>query len=262
MRQDPMRQHRMRRHSKGRHSIPPSDFQSPIRQPGLDRREVLKAGALGLMAWSGAGRLQASPAAAAPACVLTPRQTAGPFYRDLDLMRSDLREDREGVPLRLELTVVDASTCQPIPGALVDVWHCDAAGIYSGFAQQAEDAHHGRQGTARRDSTFLRGLQSADGEGQVRFQTIFPGWYSGRVTHIHFMVHLGGRTAVTSQLYFPDEITGEIYQRSVYGGHGTGYPRLAEDGIFRHSKDVQALIVKVRPQDEGYAASHVLGVRL
>jgi protocatechuate 3,4-dioxygenase beta subunit len=106
-------------------------------------------------------------ATAAPDCVLMPELTEGPYYLDLDLVRSDITEGRPGLPLDLRVNVVDAGSCEPIEGAAVDVWHCDAEGIYSGV--------DGAEG-----ETFCRGVQLTDAGGTAEFLTVFPGWYTGR----------------------------------------------------------------------------------
>jgi protocatechuate 3,4-dioxygenase beta subunit len=135
------------------------------------------------------------------ACTLTPEQTEGPYYFDVDSIRSDIREDREGVPLRLALRVRDADQCRPIRNAVVDIWHCDAAGSYSGFEEEG---------------SFLRGAQVTDADGVVEFTTIYPGWYPGRTVHIHAKVHLDRETVLTTQLYFDERTTAAVYRRAPY----------------------------------------------
>lgn len=120
----------------------------------------------------------------ASTCVVKPEQTEGPYYVDTQLNRSDIREEREGIPLELTFNVsrVDegnAAACGPLAGALVDIWHCDALGEYSGV----EDNAAGDFDT--RGETFLRGYQVTDENGTARFTTIYPGWYQGRAVHIH-----------------------------------------------------------------------------
>jgi protocatechuate 3,4-dioxygenase beta subunit len=125
----------------------------------------------------------------AGSCTLTAEQSEGPFYFDVDRIRGDIREDREGTPLRLRLRVRDQEAgCEPIPNAVVDIWHCDAEGSYS-----AEP------------NTYLRGAQVTDRDGIAEFTTIYPGSYPGRTRHIHAKVHLDRQTVLTTQLYFPDD---------------------------------------------------------
>ena len=146
-------------------------------------------------------------------CTLYPEQTEGPYYVDGDLLRADVREGKAGTPLSLELLVVTGGSCAPLGNAAVDIWHCDAAGIYSGFTGQL-----GAQDTS--GQVFLRGTQLTGADGRVRFQTIYPGWYPGRTTHIHFKVHLSGNREVTSQLYFDEALNREVYTTDPYAAHG------------------------------------------
>ena len=123
------------------------------------------------------------------ACRLTTQSTEGPYYFDVDSIRSDIREDREGTLLRLGIRVRDAGSCDPIEDAVVDVWHCDALGRYSGF-EEAEG------------ETFCRGAQVTNADGVAQFRTVYPGWYPGRTPHIHVKVHLDRTTVLPTQLYF------------------------------------------------------------
>jgi protocatechuate 3,4-dioxygenase beta subunit len=164
--------------------------------------------------------------AEASTCVVYPRQTEGPFHLDLDLLRSDITDGRHGVPLRLALRVVAAGSCAPIQAAVVDVWHCDAAGVYSGYPGQLG-------GKDTRGERFLRGSQVTDADGNVGFETIYPGWYPGRTTHVHFTVRLRGGRAATSQLYFPEEETAAVYRLPAYAARGQKDTSNAADGVVR-----------------------------
>jgi len=137
---------------------------------------------------------------ASATCTVTPELTEGPFYFDVDAIRSDIREDREGTPLRLAVRVRDADSCEPIENAVVDIWHCDAVGTYSGF-EAASQGGPGGGGGPTDEETYLRGAQVTNSEGIVRFTTIYPGWYRGRTVHIHAKVHLDKRTVLTTQLF-------------------------------------------------------------
>ena len=150
-----------------------------------------------------------------PDCVAQPEQTEGPYFVDKVLERSDIRLDpatgriSAGAPLALQFVlskVTSIGACAVLPGAQVDIWHCDALGVYSDVRDRSGDTV-GQQ--------FLRGYQVSDGEGRVRFNTIYPGWYRGRAVHIHFKIRVpgdGGRTdEFTSQLYFPDELTDRVH---------------------------------------------------
>jgi protocatechuate 3,4-dioxygenase beta subunit len=160
-------------------------------------------------------------ATTSPDCVLTPELTEGPYYLDLDLMRRDITEGRSGLPFDLAVKVVDADSCEPIEDAVVDVWHCDAEGVYSGV-----------QGD---DETFLRGVQVADTAGTASFRTIFPGWYTGRAVHIHLKVIQGGQTW-TGQLFFDDATLDEVYALHPYSSRGPADTPNSADGIFGQSE--------------------------
>lgn len=186
-----------------------------------------RAALAGIAALGAVGRVDAQPAPSAGACVLTPRSTEGPFYFDPGLLRADVTEGRPGAPLELALEVVEARGCAPLRGALVEIWHADAFGAYSGYA--------GQSGGSTKGETFLRGALLADGDGRVRFRTIWPGWYPGRVTHVHFKVRLDARNLLTGQLYFPDEVNRRIYASAPPYAARQGRPQMTNDadGLFR-----------------------------
>lgn len=167
-----------------------------------------------------AGSGPAAVAAGLVSCVLTPEQTEGPYYVDAAKVRRDIRGGRSGIAMLLRTTVVDVSTCKPVRGAAVDVWHCDAGGVYSGV--------NGNTGT------FLRGVQRTDASGRATFLTIFPGWYEGRTTHIHVKVHLGGNVLHTGQLYFPEASVTAAAKVAPYSRRGEPDTRNAQDAIYRN----------------------------
>ncbi|HMI82151.1 MAG TPA: intradiol ring-cleavage dioxygenase, partial [Solirubrobacterales bacterium] len=143
--------------------------------------------------------------------------------------RREIVEDRQGVPLALAVTVVDASTCEPIRDAAVDVWHCDALGVYSGVP--------GSEG-----ETYLRGLQLTDAKGLAEFATVYPGQYPGRTTHIHVKVHTGGRrsdgtysgghVSHTGQLFTDDRHDAEVFALSPYNRNPAEITPRNADAIF------------------------------
>ena len=185
--------------------------QRTTRRGSLVKLGGVVAAALGAGAWeaaSDAGAAGAGPAAVASGlvtCVLTPEQTEGPYYVDGAKLRRDVREGRPGTALTLRTTIVDAATCKPVRGASVEIWHCDAAGVYSGVEQQRTVGE-----------LFLRGVQKTDAKGVAAFLTIFPGWYPGRTAHIHTIVHVGGNVVHTGQLYFTEAVTRAIYRQAPY----------------------------------------------
>jgi protocatechuate 3,4-dioxygenase beta subunit len=174
-------------------------------------------------------------------CTLTAEQTEGPYYFDADSIRSDIREDREGTTLRLAIRVREAEACTPLADAVVDVWHCDATGVYSGF----------EEGEGER---FLRGAQVTNSDGIVQFRTIYPGWYTGRTPHIHVKVHIDRETVLTTQLYFDEETNAKVYANAPYepGRDQTN----ASDGIFDES-----LVLDLSEEDGGILGTISFDVR-
>jgi protocatechuate 3,4-dioxygenase beta subunit len=180
-------------------------------------------------------------------CVLTPELTEGPYYVPGDKVRRNITEGKPGVPLLLRLKVLDVSTCRPIKGAAVDVWHCDAGGLYSEEAQLGTGSQ-----------TFLRGIQRTDRNGLALFRTIYPGWYQGRTVHIHVKVYLGGRTVHRGQLFFSDALTDVVYRRSPYSSRGARTTRNATDSIFVNGG--KRSLLRVAKSGSGYVGRITLGV--
>lgn len=188
-------------------------------------------------------------------CVLLPEMTEGPYYLDLDLVRSNIAEDRVGAPLALTIVVADADSCTPIQDAAVDLWHCDAEGIYSGFVAASTG-----QGTGTDDTVFLRGTQITDNNGAVTFQTLYPGWYEGRTVHMHMKVHVGGSTIHTTQLFFDDAFTDEVYAANEpYASRNNRGTLNSNDNIY--SGGGEATTLNVSESTGGYAATLVVGVQ-
>ncbi|MDJ0768871.1 MAG: hypothetical protein QNJ12_08760 [Ilumatobacter sp.] len=157
-------------------------------------------------------------------CALLADTTAGPFPNRERLDRRDVTEGYPGHPLRLGLRVIDAA-CEPVPGAAVEIWHADATGDYSSYQDGGTGKDEG-EGTA-----FLRGLQTAGDDGIVEFLTIYPGWYPGRAVHIHLSVHVSGDTTLTSQLFFDDGYTEQVYASAPYDEFGPPDTPNGRDGI-------------------------------
>ena len=188
----------------------------------------------------------------AEVCALTPEVTEGPYYVDPGLVRANITEGRPGVPMRLRMQVVDA-TCAPVNNARVDVWHCDAQGIYSGFGG-GETGQESAEG-----DTFLRGTLFADAAGVVEFATIYPGWYRGRTTHVHFKVFLDERTVLTGQVFFPDALSEFLYLNAPdYARSSTRDTLNADDGIAAQA--TRASYAAVSEGDATYLAQLVVGV--
>jgi len=209
-----------------------------------------------------AQRVQAQAGGTALACVVTPAQTEGPYFVDQRLHRSDIRSDpadgsvRPGISLLLTLRIAAASAsgCAPLAGAMVDIWHCDADGAYSGTSDRHFDT---------RGSRFLRGYQLSDREGMVRFTTIYPGWYPGRAVHIHFKVRAkdsaGRPVAFTSQLYFDDAFTDRVHVREPYARRGQRRTRNEGDGIYRDGG--RRLMLAPGETEQGCVASFEVALR-
>ncbi len=141
-------------------------------------------------------------------CTLTCAQTLGPCYYNGVVERHDITEGRPGLPTLLGFLIVDADTCQPIENAAIDIWHTDAGGVYSApISTMCNGAN-----SAARTQTFLRGIQPTDASGWAHFKSIYPGWYSGRTTHIHATIRVGSTARVTTQFYFPDDLNNHVYR--------------------------------------------------
>ncbi|CAM3148607.1 Secreted intradiol ring-cleavage dioxygenase [Prescottella defluvii] len=251
----------------------------------------------------------------APRCVMAVEETQGPYWFDVDSIRSDIREDRPGLELNLAMRVQDLVNCSAdgsagaVANAVVEIWHCDAGGVYSGFESGSVAANQGggmggpgggmggpppggtppegmpeggpggrsgqppqggmggmggsgetsdgsysvgdQEATTTDDGTYLRGAQTTDADGIVRFTTIFPGWYTGRTVHIHLKVHVDKKTILTTQLYFDDALNDEVFSTvSPYTDHTGRDTRNAGDGIF----DEAGLMATSRQSDRMLAA--------
>jgi protocatechuate 3,4-dioxygenase beta subunit len=213
------------------------------------RGSLLKLGGAGIAAalgWKAVEASGAGPAAVASgavSCVLTPEQTEGPFFLPGDKVRRNVTEGRPGVPLTLRLAVLDVSSCKPIKGAAVDIWHCDALGTYA----------------AATNRTFLRGIQKTDAAGVATFKTVYPGWYQGRTVHIHVKVSLGGNIVHTGQLYFPDGVTDKVYTRAPYRSRPGRTTRNPDDSIYRNGGSRSTL--KLKKVGSAYTGSITMGVQ-
>jgi protocatechuate 3,4-dioxygenase beta subunit len=244
----------------------------------LSRREVLTllgGSSVALLAACAPGALtSASPTAAAqptstaataaaaasaaatvlPSCIVRPALTEGPYFVDEKLSRSDVRSDpatgtvRPGALLTLNFLVsrVSGSACAALSGAVVDVWHCDALGVYS----DVDNA---------RGQKFLRGYQTTDASGSAKFTTVYPGWYPGRAVHIHFKIRPTSSSEFTSQLFFDDALNTQVFAGTPYSQKGTqGITRNAADGIFQQSGG--KLTLNVTKSGDAYAATFDIGL--
>jgi protocatechuate 3,4-dioxygenase beta subunit len=185
-------------------------------------------------------------------CTPTPEQEEGPYYRDLQLERSDIREGRPGALLQLEVSLVDGD-CAGVPAAKVELWQCDALGRYSWYAAAGDDDWNGPAGLE--PGTFLRGSQVTSQDGCCRFMTIYPGWYAGRTVHVHYKIHHPNRT-LTGQLYFPDELTDEVHDSEPYRNRPRRDTRNSDDVIYREGGSVMLLVPEFG--EAGYAVRATL----
>jgi len=256
----------------------------------LSRRTFLLAG-ITTLAW---GQTKT------PTCSLTAEQEEGPYYIDDRIVRREITEGKPGIPLELRIAVVDAKSCAPVPHAAIDIWHCDALGIYSGFAATNLGRPHGGAGDRppppgsgavgepgpppmppprphhQADaSRYLRGVQLTDAKGRAEFATLYPGWYPGRAIHIHLKVHIGsavdsardrgGHVCHTGQLFFPEEITADIAKLEPYATRQHVRRTLqSEDGVFERQRGSASMLdltrLSRRTNADGFLATVTLAV--
>jgi protocatechuate 3,4-dioxygenase beta subunit len=231
----------------------------------LSRREAMALlGAAGgaLLGGSYRGGAQSdAPAPVSPSCVVRPEQEQGPYYLDEQLNRSDIRSDpltgavRPGVRLALEMAAYRAEDgrCTPIRGALIDLWQCDADGIYS----DVKEPHFNTIG-----QKFLRGSQATDAAGVARFVTIYPGWYPSRTVHIHFKIRTAPGSARSrefiSQLYFSDALSDQVFTAAPYARRGVRPTKNARDLDFIEGG--RQLTLAPTPASDGYSGTFAIGL--
>ncbi|MBK6015462.1 intradiol ring-cleavage dioxygenase [Streptomyces sp. MBT53] len=209
----------------------------------------------------------ASASASTGVCTLTAEVTEGPYSLDGALVRTDLREEKEGVEVQYTFTVVDQDNdCAPLADAFVELWHCDALGEYSGYV--GKNGH-----TEDDDGTFLRGGQLTDTSGQVSLISIWPGHYVSRAVHVHMRVHTGvtvadgtytGGTVVhTGQLFFDADLNEKVQATSPYSDNTTAETVLADDTIYDDGGSASGLLTLTAlgtSVSDGYTATLTVGV--
>jgi protocatechuate 3,4-dioxygenase beta subunit len=194
--------------------------------------------------------------------VVRPELTEGPYFVDERLLRSDIRSDpsdgsvREGVPLEIVFRVSEIGAgCVPLSGAAVDVWHCDAEGVYSDVTDR---------GFSTVGQKFLRGYQVTDANGEARFTTIYPGWYQGRAVHIHFKIRTDIDAAqgyeFTSQFFFDESVTDAVHAQEPYASKGYRTLKNESDGIYRQGGS--ELVLQTVKAGDGYTATFDIGLQI
>lgn len=205
-------------------------------------------------------------------CVFTSEQTEGPFFVR-SAMRKDIRDDRAGKEMTLKMKFVNAADCQPVAGATVEIWHCDAEGKYSGYP---EDLAHDPWGSLRltnfnpghvdplNEKRYLRGAQMTDPDGVCEFTTIVPGWYEPRCPHIHLKVFANGKDVFTGQFYLDEELTTRIYTTvDPYSKYGDTLFTMKNDLVISESKELNGVVLRPVWSDNGpVVASAKIGLRL
>lgn len=192
-------------------------------------------------------------------CIKTASETDGPYplynSRGSSISRVDVRDGKAGLPLYMTLTITNLNnSCAVLANATVDIWHCDKDGYYSGYSNQ------GYLGTQNNTSSvFLRGRQTTDSNGQVKFTSIYPGWYTGRLTHIHVQIYSGTKLLLTTQIAFPDAINQAVYTTDLYKAHGQNTMTLAQDNVFNDGTTGEMATVTTNAGG-GYDLVHTINV--
>lgn len=173
-------------------------------------------------------------------CILTPDVTQGPYYVGGEYVRSNVIEDQVGVDTVIDYQVIDVDTCEPVPNVYLEMWHCNATGVYSGIVASGNGDS---SDSTNIDKTFLRGIQETDDNGVAQFQTLFPGHYTSRATHIHILIHQNatlypngtlGNDVTTShvgQAFFDQAIITEVELTAPYNTSTQDLTTNADDSI-------------------------------
>ncbi|KAF2707211.1 aromatic compound dioxygenase [Pleomassaria siparia CBS 279.74] len=175
-------------------------------------------------------------------CILTPEVTQGPYYVSGEYIRRNVIDDQEGVNIILDYQVIDVNTCDPVPGAYLEMWHCNSTGVYSGISASGNGDS---SDTSNLNTTFLRGIQATDADGIAQFESLFPGHYTSRATHIHLMVHTnstlygngtlgnsGQASSHVGQAFFDQDLITAVEQVAPYNTNTQELTTNAEDSIF------------------------------
>lgn len=173
-------------------------------------------------------------------CVLSPEVTQGPYYVSGEYVRKDIIDEQDGIELILDTQVIDMATCDPVPSAMIEIWHCNSTGVYSGIIASGNGDS---SDAANINATFLRGLQPTDDDGVAQFVTLFPGHYTSRSNHIHVLVHFngtiyangtygGGYVSHVGQLFFDQDLITLVEATSPYDTNTQVLTLNSEDSVF------------------------------
>lgn len=166
-------------------------------------------------------------------CTMTPRSFEGPYFYCGETRGKNIAAGQVGEPLILALRVIEAKTCNPLAGAIVDVWHSDAKGAYSGYdADPDMPASQSAHLDPTNSDRWCRGALVVDEDGIAEFETVYPSYYFGRAVHIHYKIHLGNKTSVTNQTLLPETYNKSVISRPPYnmGRQSKRIPNSAEEG--------------------------------
>jgi protocatechuate 3,4-dioxygenase beta subunit len=193
----------------------------------------------------------------------TPEMVEGPYYSNGGVYRCNLREDQQGQKLDLTITVVNTENGAPIVGVDLDLWHCNATGHYSGYDADPDELpdniSNGQK--ASNGDTYLRGRLTSNAEGQVVFQTIYPGWYALRTPHIHLKVFEGDNCNMTTQLYLPEALTQELYRTPGYARRATQDTFNGTDPVIGNTQgEIDSLWIEVERRPDVWLGSVTLAI--
>lgn len=230
----------------------------------MERKDFLKnslglLGAASIIPVINACKKSNSSGSGSGSCTVTDTETDGPYplyaSRGSSIQRLNITDGKTGVPLNITIIVKNVNNnCNVLANARVDIWHCDKDGYYSGYTNS------GYLGTQNNSSAvFCRGLQYSDTAGEVKFTSIYPGWYTGRVTHIHAQVYVGTSLKLTTQIAFPEDINTAVYNTSLYSAHGQNSTKNSTDSIIRDSLSNELATVTANASG-GYDLVHTIYV--
>jgi protocatechuate 3,4-dioxygenase beta subunit len=191
------------------------------------------------------------------------------------LIRQNVTESQPGVPLTVDIQMIDINTCKPIPSIYLDFWHCNSTGVYSGVNA---NGNGNSNDTANLDATFLRGISASDGDGVVTVHSVFPGFYTGRATHIHIMSHSNvtlnanktlsgtGQVAHVGQMFFDQDLITQVNKVSPYKSNTQSQTQNSDDSILSQAaEDVDPILEYVLLGDsisDGILAWTTIGINV